>query len=238
MGPLYDEVAVDEIVEEASAEILDARIDVRELWGKLIAVESEQTIGGVALGEGVYKKQLNRMVVPFELTSGVFDFSKGDTVAVEKLEIGRWFRIGSLDLKSRPDVLLIEGFDYGFTARAVQEGISLRFLSNFSQQSLKRRQDAVGRILKNDAKIPNLFGVFEGKLSGPFENDHKVDVAALEGYRLNPAQRKAFERILRSARSGCSGAAGNRKDRFHRRLGPLCPHARVGEQHPRREPVP
>jgi hypothetical protein len=210
----YDEISVDEIVEEAAQEAQPVDIDVRALWAKLIEVESEQTIEGAALGDGAYKRDLRRLVVPFELESGVFEFSKGDTVGIEKLDKGRWFRVGTLDLRSRPDAILIDVSDGGYTAR-IQEGSRLRFLSHFSQQSLKRRRDAVGNILENRARVPSLFDVFDGKLKKPVEIQHVIDEAAVETYRLNDAQRNAFAKILKVRPLGMlQGPPGTGKTAF------------------------
>jgi hypothetical protein len=212
--PINDDVSVDELAEQAAGESDQLEIDVRALWQKLIAVESEQTIEGIALGESVYKRDLQRLLIPFELGNGIFDFSKGDTVGVERLERERWYRIGSLDLRSRPDIILIEGFDSSYTSH-IEEGTRLRFVSHYSLQSLKRRQDAVTKILEGRSRIPTLFDVFDGKLKTPTTTEHQIDQAALDGYGLNLVQKKAFESIIRVRPLGIlQGPPGTGKTAF------------------------
>jgi hypothetical protein len=89
------DVAEDGLIEEISSAPspgATADIDVPALWRSLIDVEAELTTEGVALSEGFFDRNVRRHVVPFELSSGTFDFDRADTVGVQKLDAKGTYR--------------------------------------------------------------------------------------------------------------------------------------------------
>jgi hypothetical protein len=85
LGDVAEDTLVEEIV-AAPAAVRTVDIVVPELWRSLIDVEAELTTEGLALSEGFFDRNLRRHVVPFELSSGTFDFDRADTVGVQKLD--------------------------------------------------------------------------------------------------------------------------------------------------------
>lgn len=207
--PAFDDIDAEDIVEssissrDAATEpgLPQARqptIDVSGLWRCLINVERELTTEGVAQADSVYDREKKRHIVAFELESGSFDFNRNDTVGVERLDKGRWWRIGQLDLKSTPSRVLIDASEAAKPSQPglVQDGQRLRFRSHFGEQSLKRRESAISRILANEARIPTLVDLFEGRIDAPTVMAHTLDYAAVDSYDFNDDQRAAFEALV------------------------------------------
>lgn len=86
-------------------------------------------------------------MVPFELSSGTFDFDRADTVGVQKLDSkGVWRRVGELDTaRSKPGLIVIDPTEYANPnqTRIIEESQRLRFTSHFELQSLRRREGAI-----------------------------------------------------------------------------------------------
>jgi serine/threonine protein kinase len=201
--PAFEDSAFDqfsEVAKEPSAPVLH-NIDIRRLWQSLIAAEGELTTDGVAAADSGYNRDLDRHIVPFELTSGTFDFNRNDRVGVERLDRkGSWQRIGELDIaRSRPDRILIDAAGWAGSASSglVNEEQRLRFISHFSVQSLKRRESAISRTLAGQARITSLPALFEPRTKAvPKRLDIDVSDEDLARYGLNRDQREAFKKIL------------------------------------------
>ena len=166
-GPAFEDAAFDRLSEVEDAKISLPRIDVRRLWRGLIDAESALTTEGVARVESAYSRDLKRHIVPFELTSGTFDFNRNDRVGDERLDRkGFWRRIGELDIgRSKPDRILVDASELVAANQSglVEEDQRLRFTSHFQVQSLKRRESAISRVLSGRARIPGLASVFEAE---------------------------------------------------------------------------
>ncbi|WP_210212577.1 AAA domain-containing protein [Mesorhizobium sp. M4A.F.Ca.ET.050.02.1.1] len=216
--PQEDE-AEDELAEEIAAAPTSAEIDVPALWRALIDVENELTTDGVAQLDSVYDRNIGRHKVVLELESGDFGFSRNDTVGVQKQDKrGNWRRIGDLDLnRSRPDLAVIDaqgGNAYG--SRLIEAGQRLRFLSHFEGTSLKRRTDAVDRILLGNGRAANLLSVFDPRSNAVPEviNQHAND-ETLALYELNEDQKEAFRQVICARPVGLlQGPPGTGKTRF------------------------
>lgn len=217
-----EEVAEDQLAEEI-ASALDAelpKIDIRRLWRTLIQAEKEFTTEGVAPRDSAYDRTIGRHRVPFELESGVFDYALSDRVGVERQDHrAAWRRIGELDLaRSRPDLAVIVSGDGRRLSRSslVGAGDRLRFVSHFEVQSLRRRSDAVDRILAGNGRSSDLLSVFDPE-SDAKPNDLGIKVARqdLVPYELNDEQVEAFEKIVRFRPVGLlQGPPGTGKTRF------------------------
>jgi hypothetical protein len=220
-GPA-EEVAEDLLSEEISAlpDVELPKIDIRRLWRTLIQTEKEFTTEGIAQRDSTFDSASGRHRVPFELDSGVFDFSLSDRVGVEKQDRrAAWRRIGALDLaKSRPDLAIIIALEgrRPFKSALVGAGDRLRFVSHFEVQSLRRRSDAVDRILAGNGRSADLLSVFDPQSDArPVDLGIKVVRDDLAPYELNDEQIEAFERIVRSRPVGLlQGPPGTGKTRF------------------------
>lgn len=221
-GPIAEEVAEDTLAEEIAARpaAAPAAVDVPALWRALIDVENELTIEGIAQLDSLFDRGSGRHKVPIELESGAFEFARHDTVGVERQDRkGGWRRIGQLDLQSsRSDLATIDASDttLAHQARLVDAGQRLRFWSHLERQSLKRRTDAVDRILAGNGRSRDLLGVFDPRASAvPLKVSHKPAPGSLGIYGLNPDQEAAFARIVANRPVGLlQGPPGTGKTRF------------------------
>lgn len=217
-----EDQAEDALVEEISvaqrSSILE-KIDVPTLWRALIDAENELTTEGVAQLDSFFDRRAGRHKVPLELESGVFDFSPNDTVGVQVQDRkGGWRRIGELDVRqSKPDRVVIDASETASPTRErlIEAGQRLRFVSHFEVMSLRRRTDAVDRILAGNGRSQDLLSVFDPRLDiGPTEIEHRIDDVAAD-YGLNQDQTEAFERIVKARPVGVlQGPPGTGKTRF------------------------
>jgi hypothetical protein len=174
----------------------------------------------VALSEGFLDRNLRRHVVPFELSSGTFDFDRADTVGVQKLDAkGVWRRVGELDTaRSKPSVVVIDPTEYANPnqTRIVEENQRLRFTSHFELQSLKRREGAIEKILSRQSRSPGLIDIFDlRKRSRPLTTSSVLDGALVGPYGLNPSQTDALGTLLGVRPLGLlQGPPGTGKTKF------------------------
>lgn len=219
-GPAFEDAAFDRLSEVEEAKLALPRIDVRRLWRGLIDAESALTTEGVARVESAYSRDLKRHIVPFELTSGTFDFNRNDRVGVERLDRkGFWRRIGELDIgRSKPERILIDASELAAATQSglLEEDQRLRFTSHFQVQSLKRRESAISRVLSGRARIPGLASVFEAETPArPSSLAHTCSDNDLARYGLNAAQAKAFRKLLTVRPVGAlQGPPGTGKTHF------------------------
>lgn len=220
---ISEEEAEERLTEEVAASSVPpgiAAIDVPKLWRSLMDVENELTIEGIAQQDSSFNRNTNRHTVLFELESGVFEFARNDTVWVERQDNrGRWRRIGELDLQlSRPELAVIDATDLStpYHGRLVDEGQRLRFTSRFEVQSLRRRTDAVDRILAGNGRSGDLLSVFNTHPTlEPQQLSHEIDRSLLALYNLNRDQEEAFATIVRCRPVGLlQGPPGTGKTRF------------------------
>lgn len=217
------DVAEDALVEEVAAASTAVRtidIDVPGLWRSLIDAEAELTTEGAALSEGFFDRNLRRHVVPFELSSGTFDFDRADTVGVQKLDAkGVWRRVGELDTaRSKPGVVVIDPTEYANPnqTRIIEENQRLRFTSHFELQSLRRREGAIEKILSRQARAPGLIDVFDvRKRLLPVTAQCALDDELVGACGLNPSQKEAMSALLGVRPLGLlQGPPGTGKTKF------------------------
>ncbi|WP_238123135.1 MULTISPECIES: AAA domain-containing protein [unclassified Xanthobacter] len=217
------DVAEDTLVEEiaaASPAVRTADTDVPALWRSLMDAEAELTTEGVALSDAFFDRNLRRHVVPFELSSGTFDFDRADKVGVEKLDTkGIWRRVGELDTaRSKLGVVVIDPTEYAnpHQARIIEENQRLRFTSHFELQSLRRREGAIEKMLSRTSRVPGLIDVFDPrKRVLPVTTTTVLDAALVDGYGLNPSQKEALGVLLGARPLGLlQGPPGTGKTKF------------------------
>ncbi|NGP16619.1 AAA family ATPase [Devosia chinhatensis] len=201
--PTFDDTAYDAFNDSQAAVAIPKlpTVDIRRLWQSLITAESDLTTDGVAAADSGFNRDLKRHIVPFELTSGTFDFNRNDRVGVERLDRkGAWQRIGELDIaRSKPDRVFIDAADWTTTGNAalVNEEQRLRFISHFEIQSLRRRESAISRTLSGQARIKSIPTLFEPKTEfRPASLDLAVSDEDLARYGLNQDQREAFRKVV------------------------------------------
>jgi len=220
---LSEEEQEEQLTEEVAASLDTSAaltVDVPRLWRSLVDVENELTIEGIAQLDSSYDRNTSLHRLPLELESGEFEFAKNDTVGVERQDKrGHWRRIGELDvLLSKPHLAFINTSEVSarYQGRLVEEGQRLKFISHFESQSLKRRTDAVDRILAGNGRSRDLLSVFDARTElSATRNSHKVDPKLLALYDLNEDQNQAFERIVACRPVGLlQGPPGTGKTRF------------------------
>lgn len=197
-------------------------VDVPRLWRRLIDIESDLTIEGVALENSSFRPDKKRHVLPFKLEMGQFDFDRDDRVMVERVEReGRRRKIGFLDLTaSTPEQIVIDAWEDLRSRESgplVSEEQRLHFQSHFEATSRTRRQAATNRILSRRAVSPRLLDVFDSR-SGylPYVESINFDPTMLkERYCLNEMQAKAMVDLLACRPVGLlQGPPGTGKTRF------------------------
>lgn len=220
-APVSEDQAEDLLAEEiAVAPVSSATsVDVPLLWRTLIDVENELTTEGVAVADSFFDRKAGRHKVQIDLETGVFDFAREDTVAVHRQDKKGWRRIGELDTQlSKPELAVIYENETAALphTRIVSEGQRLKFISHFESMSLRRRTDAVDRILAGNGRSGELLKVFDPRTGAlPKETGHDIDQVALDTYDLNDDQQKAFRRIVRTRPVGVlQGPPGTGKTRF------------------------
>lgn len=223
---IADQAATDDLADDTLAEEITshpsavAPVDVPTLWRSLIDVEKELTTEGTAKADSYFDRKIGRQRVEIDLEKGVFDYSRGDSVSVERQDKrGAWRRIGELDLQiSRPDFLAIDTNNSAtpFHSQLVEAGQRLRLLSHFEVESLRRRTSAVDRILAGNGRSQDLLSVFDPrKDTSPAVFEHTIDPEILNNYGLNQDQVKAFELIAKARPVGVlQGPPGTGKTRF------------------------
>jgi AAA domain len=216
-----EEALTEEIAAASARADVDLKIDVPYLWRTLIDTEKELTTEGVADSGSSYDRTTRRHRVPFDLQSGSFDFDRNDTVGVQRQDKrGSWKRIGELDnRRSRSGLLMIDATSFGSSPhfQLVDAGQRPRFVSHFETESLRRRADAVGRILGGSRREANLSAVFDPRSnSRPTLLDHSVESDELKSaYGLNDDQCAAFKRIVAARPVGLlQGPPGTGKTKF------------------------
>lgn len=216
-----EDEAEDRLAEEI---VLDAKsaatIDVPRLWRALIETENELKTEAIITADSYFDRRMKQHRAPIELESGTFDYARHDTVSVERLtKRGEWRRIGELDVQlSHSDLAVVSSYspDHPAKDRWLEEGERLRFISHFEVQSLRRRTDAVERILGGNGRLTELLSVFDPRSKAiPKQLPHEIDEELLRSYDLNADQRKAFERIIHQRPVGLlQGPPGTGKTRF------------------------
>lgn len=196
---------------------LSLDLDVPQLWRKLIDVESQLSIEGEATADSWFDERLRLTAVPFSLDGGQIDFDREDTVLVERENRnGRWSKIGQLDLRqSRSDCVYIDSF-WAKNELEINAGTRLRFESFFTSESLKRRKDAVDKVLQGSGRSAQLLSAFDVRTrTSPTKFLWTPDDSLIASYQLNEEQERALRGAISSRPlSLVQGPPGTGKTRF------------------------
>lgn len=209
-----------EAEEQDDSEMSAPEVDIPDLWRRLISIESDLRVEGIALGDSAYRRGLGRHVIPFQLERGVLDFDRDDVVLVTRTETSaRTTRLGTLDIGRSTSELLVVDSGRMWRAQDViaRDGQRLQFSSHYEQTSFSRRKNALERVLARASRVRGLVDIFDPR-SGvePSDSEHQVDQLALaERYGFNESQLRAFEKIVRTRPVGLlQGPPGTGKTRF------------------------
>lgn len=214
----------DILAEKVEAETADGEMPARakilnvpELWRKLIDVESQLTIEARSTNDSWFDDRLRLTAVPIELETGQIDFDREDTVFLEKeTRNGNWAKLGKIDVRqSRNDIVFVDSF-WGRELLRVDEGTRLRFESFFTSESLKRRKDAVDKILQGSGRVSELLSAFDVR-SGVLPNSFswEPDEELIKSYGLNIEQEQALRGAISTRPlSLVQGPPGTGKTRF------------------------
>jgi serine/threonine protein kinase len=215
-----EESLVEEIAVAEPSSLANLEIDVPLLWRTLIETEKELTTEGVAEADSGFDRATRLHRIPLDLQSGSFDFDRNDTVGVLRQDRrGEWRRIGELDIKrTRASVAMVDASAYGPPARSrlVEAGQRLRFVSHFETESLRRRTDAVERILKGTSREAGLLAVFDPrKQAQPKFASRALADAEISIYGFNEDQLVAFKKLINARPVGLlQGPPGTGKTLF------------------------
>jgi len=226
-----DDEAEDDLADELEGETLTkTQVDVPFLWQRLMTVESDLKIEGVALGDSSYRRGISRHVIPFQMEQGLLEFDRDDSVLVSRVDSsGRSVRLGYLDVHAcKGDFLQIDASRFWRNTDTIaKDGQRLQFTSHYEQTSRSRRREALDRVLARSSRIPDLVDFFDTRASrSPHAILHEVDEDGIAAtYRMNPIQSKAFASLVKIRPLGLlQGPPGTGKTRF---IGALVHYALV-----------
>lgn len=226
-----DDEAEDELAHELEGEMLrEAQVDVPFLWQRLMTVESDLKIEGVALGDSSYRRGISRHVIPFQMEQGLLEFDRDDSVLVSRVDSsGRSVRLGYLDIHAcKGDFLQVDASRFWRNTDIIaKDGQRLQFTSHYEQTSRSRRREALDRVLGRSSRVPDLVDFFDARQSkSPHEILHEVDERAIATtYCMNPVQSQAFASLVKIRPLGLlQGPPGTGKTRF---IGALVHYALV-----------
>ena len=195
----------------------DEHIDVSKLWRELVDYEEQLSIEGRAPGGCSYDRRLQLTKIPFELEIGQFDFNREDKVIVSKaIRDGKWLQIGQMDVRqSRPDLVYLDSvFDNG--KLYIEEDARLKFESFFAGESLRRRKEAVEKMLGASGRSSDLLSSLDPQTGfRPIQYECEIDEKAIKGYKLNADQENALRGIVANRPLGLvQGPPGTGKTRL------------------------
>lgn len=179
---------------------------VSDLWRALLDAEEDAlptlTVAGARRPNPSMR---NQTLVPYQVDSGVIDYSDAETVVVEfRGNDGNWRSCGYLSLRDTTFGELAELAIQDFNSKTnLRIGDTLRLRGTLEKASFTRRSLAVQRVLGDRAVIPGLIEFFDpiaGQEHKPTTYRPPRDVD-LEEYaegdkKLNESQREAFRRVV------------------------------------------
>jgi len=193
-----------------------AALSTSERWNELIEVEENLSLEVQVIGQAVYRKDENVLIIPYDYMGIAPDFNESDSVKVlYKNSQGEDRSIGELDLsRTTTDTLYVLVKNLPVNLQAINK---LTLDSRFQKESFKRRSNATKRILNQQSVIPNLIELFDGKYENIiFQKDIVFDDALIERYFIdNEAQIDSFKKILSNRPIGLlQGPPGTGKTKF------------------------
>jgi serine/threonine protein kinase len=194
-------------------------LDIPLLWRKLIEVEDDQSIEGQATEDGFFDNRLRLYCIPFELQIGQMDFAREDKVTVEKEArpfSDKWVKVGQLDVRqSRNDMIFVDSY-FEKNHLRIDDQTKLRFESFFTSESLRRRKNAVDRVLGGSGRTADLLSAFDPRTKFlPREIISDIDEKAIAAYGLNEEQENALRGVVTKRPLGLvQGPPGTGKTRL------------------------
>jgi len=193
-------------IEELPSAIKPLPIAVSDLWRVLLDAEEDALPSLTVSGEhrqSPYER--NQTLVPYQVDSGVIDYSDAEIVIVEvRGNDGNWRNCGYLSLRDTTFGERAELAIHDLSSKTnLRIGDKLRLRGTLEKASFTRRSLAVQRVLSDRAVIPGLIEYFD-PLAG---HEHQPTIYRppsdidLEEYaegdkKLNESQREAFRRVV------------------------------------------
>ncbi|WP_233475854.1 AAA domain-containing protein [Bradyrhizobium brasilense] len=183
-------------------------LDVPRYWRKLLELEASLQ-PEVEIFQDIGPPRGPVAVYAYERQGQDFDFDAGTTVEV-RLPNGR--KVGEVNLEQTDAQRLV----VEYSDRRLVPGDRVNLVDRRSRSSFDRRTKAVDRILDDEAAIPGLIGYFETERAINTTNfGDEVSESALERYKLNRGQRRAFRHVIGHGPVGLlQGPPGTGKTHF------------------------
>lgn len=171
-----------------------------ELWSALASTDELNAIAiTLRAGARVDPGTRGQWVVPFDVESGVIDFSEGERI--ELLERGtdpidgsqRWYKVGVVSPDIGKDVMRVDATSMRFQP---SEGRTFYIRGALERTASQRRVEAMRRTLANGALIPRLADYFDPDANLEPRQVSLSDIGSLEQYDLNSQQEEALRTAL------------------------------------------
>jgi hypothetical protein len=193
---------------EATDTTPDRALDVPRYWRKLLDLEAA-FLPEVEIVRDIGPERGPTAIYAYERIGRDFDFDAGSTVDVR---LPNRKKVGEVDLEQTDGQRLA----VSFSDRRLVPGERVNLVDRRSRTSFDRRTKAVERILEDEAAIDGLVGYFQPDISlDAVDYGDEVPEDALDRYRLNDGQRKAFQHVIRYGPVGLlQGPPGTGKTHF------------------------
>lgn len=200
-----------------SGELQQKVAELEEVWRGLLEIE-ESAKPKIIVGDTI--SLLDRGVVRFDFDGPDPQFNDRDTISVcTETRNGALRRIGRVDIKrSTSGELAVSGMQ-----DAPAAGDELYLESMMAEVSLRRRRDAVNRVLNGTSVLPSLFGYLADPANAVKSANRSPGTppeiegirAAAKSYGLNADQSVAFEAVFGASPVNLlQGPPGTGKTRF------------------------
>jgi AAA domain/Nuclease-related domain len=183
-------------------------LDVPRYWRKVLDLEAA-FLPEVEIVRDIGPERGPTAIYAYERIGRDFDFDAGSTVDVR---LPNRKKVGEVDLEQTDGQRLA----VNFSDRRLVPGERVNLVDRRSRTSFDRRTKAVERILEDEAAIDGLVGYFQPDLSlDAVDYGDEVPEDALDRYRLNDGQRRAFRHVIRYGPVGLlQGPPGTGKTHF------------------------
>mgnify|MGYP000906933193 CR=1 FL=1 len=181
-------------------------IAVSDLWRVLLDAEEDALPSLTVSGEHRHSPyERNQTLVPYQVDSGVIDYSDAETVIVEvRGNDGNWRNCGYLSLRDTTFGERAELAIQDLSSKTnLRIGDKLRLRGTLEKASFTRRSLAVQRVLSDRAVIPGLIEYFDPSAGHDHQpttyrppSDIDLEEYAEGDKKLNESQRDAFRRVV------------------------------------------
>lgn len=189
-----------------------SKVDLSELWASIHNEEFEQYTKVIA-SDDEERSGYGFISVDIEENFKDFEFYTGDNIDVTDGEPDHPWIFGELDLiRSQNNTLIIKKS----SGKKIRKGDTLQLREQRSAISWRRRRDALDRILRNEALIPDLLSLFADKRSNGGRELPPLPIPTQELWEiyndmLDPSKIAAFQHVLTGQLNVIMGPPGTGK---------------------------